>query len=99
MEHPKKPRFRWRLYRGWRIVMPGIRTGIWVINSRGAQEMRYGYAWRVSDGFRAYYEVLNPGTTEDVELGTFSTEAEARRAVETALLTTPAFTKSMLNTK
>jgi hypothetical protein len=99
MEHPKKPRFRWRLYRGWRIVMPGIRTAIWAINSRGAQEMRYGYAWRVSDGFRAYYEVLNPGTTEDVELGTFSTEAEARRAVETALLTTPAFTKSMLNTK
>jgi hypothetical protein len=59
--------------------------------------MRYGYAWRVSDGFRAYYEVLNPGTTEDVELGTFGTETEARRAVETALLTTPAFTKSVWN--
>jgi hypothetical protein len=46
---------------------------------------RYGCVWPEGNAFAAYYEVPRPGEIEDVDLGKFATEGEARRAVEAAL--------------
>jgi len=41
--------------------------------------------WKEGESFKGYFEIDRSGEIEDVELGTFSTEAEARRAVESSL--------------
>jgi hypothetical protein len=50
--------------------------------------------WEDSEGFRGYYEVERPGEIEDIEVGPFTLESEARKAVEMSLeMTYPAALK------
>lgn len=78
---------RWRPYKGNRIAVPGHRTFIELppVMRFGETIKRYGYVWREQDSFNAYVEVLQPGQVEDLELGSFRSEREARAAVESIL--------------
>lgn len=78
---------RWTKYDGERIEAAGYRTFI----ERGPTirfgntTRIYGYVWPKGDRFCAYYETEGRGETVDVELGTFDSQPDARRAVEKAL--------------
>ena len=79
---------RWRRYHGYRIDKPGMRT---LLEDPRAYEQfwpdkYYGCVWEQDGQFHGYYEVPEPGQLDDAAVGPFSTEAEARRAVEAGLL-------------
>ena len=78
---------RWTKYSGSRIARTGHRTHIELEPTIrfGPTRLVYGYVWPDGGAFRAYVERLVPGEVEDVELGQFAAEREARKAVETAL--------------
>ena len=75
--------FRWTRYSGARIVTSGWRTAVELPATQpfGPTTKRYGCVWEVGGSFKGYFEVDRPGEIEDVELGPFNTETEARRAV------------------
>jgi len=79
--------FRWTRYSGARIVTSGWRTAVELPATQpfGPTTKRYGCVWEVGGSFKGYFEVDRPGEIEDVELGPFNTETEARRAVESSL--------------
>ena len=78
---------RWTKYNGIRIASPGRRTHIELAPTVrfGPTRLVYGYVWPDGDSFSGYVERLEPGQVEDVELGRFTEEKAARRAVEAAL--------------
>lgn len=79
---------RWVKYAGSRIPAAGHRTSVedGPTIRFGPTTRRYGYVWMVGDVFVASFEVHLPGQVEDRDLGKFSSSADARRAVESALL-------------
>jgi hypothetical protein len=80
-------KMRWTKYDGIRIARPGHRTHIELGSTIrfGPTRLVYGYVWTDGDSFSAYVERERPGEIEDVELGRFTTERAARKAVEAAL--------------
>ena len=78
---------RWTKYNGSRIARSGHRTHLVLPPTIrfGPTENVYGYVWADGNAFGAYVERLAPGAVEDVELGRFTTEKEARKAVVAAL--------------
>jgi hypothetical protein len=79
--------FRWVKYSGTRIVSAGWRTSIELPPTQpsGPTTRRYGCVWANGTHFYGYFEVTRPGEIEDVELGPFESEQQARREVETGL--------------
>ena len=79
--------FRWTRYSGSRIITSGWRTVVELPATQpfGPTARRYGCVWKDGESFKGYFEIDRPGEIEDVELGPFNTEAEARRAVECSL--------------
>jgi hypothetical protein len=79
---------KWSRYSGTRISSAGWRTSVELPASQpfGPTSRRYGCVWEELEGIRGYYEVELSGEIEDVELGPFSSQGEARRAIENALL-------------
>ncbi len=87
---------RWTRYSGKRISKAGWRTSVELPATQpyGPTSRRYGCVWEDSEGFRGYYEVERPGEIEDIEVGPFTLESEARKAVEMSLeMTYPAALK------
>lgn len=78
---------RWTKYSGIRIARPGHRTHIELAPTIrfGPTRLVYGCVWPDGESFGAYVERERPGEIEDVELGRFTTEKAARKAVEAAL--------------
>ena len=79
---------RWYPYKGFRLFTAGKRTYIEDRPSRDNAPLprRYGCVWETEGQFWGYYEVMQPGQIEDIHLGPFSTDREAKRAVEARLL-------------
>jgi len=79
---------RWIRYNGARIEAAGHRTSVELPPRArfGPTRRRYGYVWNRGESFCAYVELLRPGQTEDLDLGSFRTDQDARRAVEAKLM-------------
>lgn len=79
---------KWRNYDGARIPTAGKRTFVEDPPTMQFAEpiRRHGYAWKADGQFWGMLELLRPGEIDDVVLGPFSVEREARRAVEGTLL-------------
>ncbi len=79
---------RWRPYSGYRIDKPGMRTFLEdpTVGEFAKARRLYGCVWATDGGFVGYFEVPEPGQLDDVEVGPFPVEADARRAVEAGLL-------------
>ena len=78
---------RWSRYSGMRIYKDGWRTSVELPASQpfGPTTRRYGCVWEEPNGFHGYYEVEGAGELEDIEVGPFQSESEARRTVEQLL--------------
>ena len=78
---------KWKRYSGDRIVREGWRTSVPLPPEWGGHLSRraYGCVWENDSAFLGYFERERPGEVEDVEIGPFSSLAEAKRAVEAAL--------------
>ena len=80
-------KMRWNRYSGSRISRPGWRTSLELPATErfGPTTRRYGCVWYDGSKFFAYYEVSRPGEIEDIGIGPFVTEQEARAEVEGCL--------------
>jgi hypothetical protein len=76
-----RPRTRWTPYNGYRIKTAGWRAVIEEGHSKG--DRLYAYIWPESDGFKAYYEVKEPGQIKDAPIGgVFASFEIAKQAVK-----------------